>query len=356
MAKQFSPLVLILGQDSLRADRALEDVLRAREIDPSEVVRIWGDESSFAEVFAAASSRSLFSDRTVVLVRRAEKLRGGGKEEPGEDADDGRDSEASEPTSPEPVRPKPASNDKGRKSGAKGAGPASDLPDLDPRSTLVLVVRKADRRFGMWKKISKVAEMIDADYLKGRSLNMAAAAEASALGLRVSDEVLQDIIEHSGPALGRIASELEKVFLYQHATGRGTEDTLAVTSAPPLYRLSDAFMLKNKRECLSLLDEALRQGEAGLRVLATLHFTIRKLAMFRALRRAGSSSAEAGAQAGILPFKVAETDRAYRAWSEPDLGRALAVFAEADRRLKLSAPVGPLLTHSLVVATRGGRA
>jgi DNA polymerase-3 subunit delta len=338
--------VLILGQDSLRADRALDGVLKARGADPSEIVRIWGDESSFAEVFTAAASRSLFSDKTVVVVRRAEKLRGGGKD-PDEDLE--RD-ESSEPEEEAEVK-----RGTGKTVG-RSAAPPSDLPELDPSSSLILVVRKTDRRFGMWKKISKVAEMIDAEYLKGKSLTMAAEAEAKALGLRVTDDVLRETVEQSGPSLGRIASELEKMLLFQGAQSRGTEDILAATSSPPLYRLSDALMMKNQRESLGLLDEALRQGEAGLRVLATTHGTVRKLALFRALRRAGVSSADSGAQAGLLPFKVAETERAARTWSDQEIGQALSLFAEADRRLKLSAPAAPLLAHAVARVTSRGRA
>lgn len=350
MAKAASPIVLILGQDSLRADRALAGVLKDRDIDASEIVRLWGDESSFADVFTAAASRSLFSDRTVVVVRRAEKLRGGGGRDPDEDgAEEGVDL-------PEPAE-EPQENGGRRKGGGKAAAAAaSDPPDLDPSSTLIFVVRKTDRRFGMWKKISKAAELIDADYLKGKALQMAAFAEAKALGLRVPDDLLKDLVEQSGPSLGRIVSELEKMLLYQGPAGRGAEESVAVTSSPPLYLLSDALMLKDKRRSLGLLDEALRQGEAGLRVLATVHGTVRKLALFRTLRASGVSSADAGSQLGIFPFKVADTERAARSWSEAEIGRALAIFAEADRRLKLSAPAVPVLTHALARVASGGRA
>lgn len=350
MAKASSPIILILGQDSLRADRALAGVLKERGIDASEIVRLWGDESSFADVFAAATSRSLFSERTVVVVRRAEKLRGGGGRDPEEETpEEGGDL-------PEPVE-EPQDRGGKRKTGGKAAAPpASDIPDLDPSSTLIFVVRKTDRRFGMWKKISKVAELIDAEYLKGKALNMAASAEARALGLRVPDDLLRDLVEQSGPSLGRIASELEKMLLCQGPAGRGAEESVAVTSSPPLYLLADALMLRDKRRSLGLLDEALRQGEAGLRVLATVHGTVRKLALFRALRGTGVSTADAGAQLGIFPFKVADTERAARAWSEADIGRALAIFAEADRRLKLSAPAVPVLTHALARVASGGRA
>lgn len=352
MAKPLSSIVLIFGQDSLRADRALDAVIKARQVDPSEVVRIWGDESSFTDVFNAASSRSLFSDKTVVVVRRAEKLRGGGGKDPSDD--DGAGSEDNE-NNEESDAPEPAGKKPARKGTAK-APPQNDLPELDESSCLILVTRKADRRFGMWKKISKVAEVIDVDYLKGRSLNMAAAAEAKAMGLRISEDVLRETVEQSGPSLGRIVSEFEKMVLFQGGSARDAEGLVAVTSAPPLYLLSDALMLKQKGEMLNLLDEALRQGEAGLRVLATAHGTIRKLAIFRALRRTGVSSAEAGSQAGILPFKVADTERAARQWSDADIGKALSAFAEADRRLKLSSPTAPVLTQALASAASGGRA
>ncbi len=346
MAREQNPIVLIVGQDSLRSDRALDGVLKARKVDPSEIIRIWGDESSFPDVLAAAASRSLFSDKTVVIVRRAEKLRGAGGRDPEEDSEGDEDA----PT-PEVVEEKP----KGKKGAAKA--PAGDLPDLDPASTLVFVARKVDRRIGMWKKLSKVADVIDADYFKGRALNMAAAAEAKSLGLKLSDEVLQETVEQSGPALGRIVSEFEKMVLYQDGgTGKGAADIVAVTSAPPLYLLADALLSKNKRKSLGYLDDALRQGEAGLRVLATLHGTIRRLAMFRAMRAQGIASTEAGSRLGIMPFKVMDTDRAARAWSELEIARALSVFAEADRRLKLSAPTVPVLTHALVQVVGGGRA
>ena len=55
-----------------------------------------------------------------------------------------------------------------------------------------------------------------------------------------------------------------------------------------------------------------------------------------------------------MPFKVMDTDRAARTWSERDIARALAVFAEADRRLKLSAPAVPVLTHAVVQIVGGG--
>lgn len=347
MAKELARITLIVGQDSLRSDRALAVALKVREVDSSEIIRIWGDEASFADVFAAVGSRSLFSDRTVVVVRRAEKLKGGGKDSD-EEAEDGGDSEGAEAVEEKP---------RGRRGPARSGAPTpGEVPELDSSSTLILVARKVDRRLGMWKKLSKVADVVDVDYLKGKALLLAAAAEAKALGLRASEEALRDTVEQSGPSLGRIVSELEKMLLYRSAPGASASDLVAVTSSPPLYLLADALLEKDRRKSLNYLDDALRQGEAALRVLATLHSTVRRLALFRALRRNGIAISDAGTQAGIMSFKVMEAERSARAWSDLEIGRALSIFAEADRRLKLSAPAAPVLTHAVVRVATGVRA
>lgn len=349
MAKSLSPIVLILGQDSLRADRALAEALAARGVGPEDITRIWGDEASFPQVFAAATSRSLFSDRTVVVVRRAERLRDAGKAGAEDDYDaDGPDGDDDAPEEPVKTR--------GGKAGKAAKDATPEIPALDDGCCLILVARKVDRRGGVWRKVSKAAETIDADYLKGKGLQMAAAAEARSLGLRITDDVLRDLVEQSGPALGRIVSELEKMALYASTPGRPADDIIATTSSPPLYLLSDAVLARDRRRCMGLLDDALRQGEHGLRVLATLHGSIRKLAMFRAARKAGTSSTDAAQQLGIMPFKVVDMERAARSWSDADIGRALSTLAEVDRRLKLSGPASPALVHALARVTSGARA
>lgn len=350
MAKSLSPLVLILGQDSLRADRALAEALAVRNVEADDIVRIWGDESSFPQVFAAATSRSLFSDRTVVVVRRAERLRDAGKAGTDEDHDGDEDSAEDDEPAEAPAK---ARGSKGGKS-AKDATP--EIPELDATSCLILVARKVDRRGGLWRKVGKAAETIDADYLKGKGLLMQAGNEARALGLRIAEDVLRDLVEQSGPSLGRIVSELEKMALYASTPGRAADDIIATTSSPPLYLLSDAVLARDRKRCLGLLDDALRQGEHGLRVLATLHGSVRRLAMFRAARKSGTPAAEAAQQLGIMPFKVADMDRAARSWSDAEVGRALSVFAEVDRRLKLSGPASAALVHALARVTSGARA
>ncbi len=341
-------MVLVLGPDSLRADRALQRVLEDRGVNPQDVTRIWGDESSFGEVFSAATARSLFSSRTVVIVRRAERLRGGGGIDPGATEDESGSPEAETAEAGEEER-----NPQGRRA-ARGEA-STELPVLDPSSCIILVARKVDRRVGLWNKIGKVAEIVDAEYLKNKALYAAAADEARALGLRLSEEIVRETVEQSGPSLGRIVSEFEKMRLFQGGSGGASEDLLAVTSSRPLYLLSDSVCNKDKRESLDLLGEALRQGEAGLRILATAHGTIRKLALFRALRKRGVSASDAGAQAGLMPFKVGDAERASRNWTDSDLSCAFALLAEADRRLKLSAPQGPVLAHTIVAAAGGGR-
>lgn len=342
-----SPWVLIAGEDSWRADRALERVLatRAKGLDPADFTRLWGDECAFDDVVAAANSRSLFSPRTVVIVRRAEKLRGVGAVESEEAGDGSTDGPAAEAGSAE----EPADGSlraKGRK-----APPAPDLPEIDGDALVVLVARKPDRRRGLWRKLSNAAQVEDAAVLKGRQLNEAAAAEASRLKVRLPYEALRDLVEQCGPELGRIVSEIEKIALY----GAGSsDDLLATTGGPPPWAFTDALASRSS-ETVAHAHAALEQGEPALMLLSMAHRALRRTLVFGALRGAGTSSAEAAKELGLMPFKVADTEEAARAWDRGSIAVALQSLSECDRVLKLSSPPAPALLLATARATMPSR-
>lgn len=363
-ARAGSPIVLISGEDSLLSDRALARVLkeRAGEEDPAEFRRLWGDECSINDVFSAAQNRSLFSSRTIVIVRRAEKLRGMGKSgDAGPDASDG-DASADERGDETPVEAPLQATKPARKKSAKSEGP--QLPELDDDSLVVFVARKVDRRGGLWKKISDAATFIDVQPLKGRALQDAAAEEARALGVKLGFEALKDLCEQAGPSLGRIVSELEKMSLY---AGRGMDssDVVSGTGAPPPWTFSDAVASRRTKVAIAALQESIEMGEPPLMLLSMAHRSIRRTLVFGALRSAGMDATSAASRAGVMPFKVRETEEAVRQWTSSASraeskgavanvtskgGRAMKALSEADRLLKLSSPGGPALASAVLGA------
>ena len=140
----------------------------------------------------------------------------------------------------------------------------------------------------------------------------------------------------------------------------GGEDVASVLGhglGQPLYLLSDAYAARDAPLALELLERLMGDGEEGLRVLATLHRTLRQVRGAVAMSEAGVPRPQIGAR--LLPpnmqFKLDALLDASRRWSERDLVRALDVMGRTDRGMKRGADASVALT-SAIVATCGGAA
>ena len=153
------------------------------------------------------------------------------------------------------------------------------------------------------------------------------------------------------------ASALQPRSLARAQTIRGQIDAryrvlLGRGLAQPLYLLSDAFAAHDAAKALELLDRLLGDGEAGLRVLVTLHRALRQVRSAVALREAGLTRAQIGAK--LLPpnmqFKVDALYDASRRWSEADLVHATAQLTKIDREIKQGADEAVALAAAIAAA------
>jgi DNA polymerase III subunit delta len=294
------PIQAVVGEDTYLAEEALERVLAAAVGDDRQdaVQVLHGDEAKWEDVLAAARTGSLFAPRRAVVVRRAELLKG--------------DEEAVEKYAAQP----------------------------SPDATLVLVAAKPDRRRNPWKKLLPKATVHDAAPRRGRALRAHVEQELRARGLRFAPEAFDELVTEVGQDLRRLMGEVDKLEAF---TGGGREisadDVAAVLGrglGQPLYLLSDAFASRDAARSLERVERLLGDGEEALRILSTLHRSLRQLRAARALREARLPRADIGAR--LLPpnmqFKLDALLEASRRWSEPDVRRGLAALGEADRRLK----------------------
>jgi DNA polymerase III subunit delta len=302
-ASRPGPVQAIVGEDTYLAEEALERVLAAAigEDRHDALSMFHGDEAKWEDVLAAARTGSLFAPRRAVVVRRAELLRGD-EEAVGRYADD----------------------------------PAPD-------ATLVLMAAKPDRRRNPWKKLLPRASVHDAAPKKGRALRAHVEQELRGRGLRFEPDAFEELVSEVGQDLRRLMGEVDKLEAF--AGGRreiSADDVAAVLGrglGQPLYLLSDAFASRDAARSLELLERLLGDGEEGLRILSTLHRSLRQVRAARALREARMARDEIGAR--MLPpnmqFKLDALLEASRRWTDPDLRRGLSVLGEADRRLKTGA-------------------
>jgi DNA polymerase III subunit delta len=313
------PIHAIVGEDSYLAEEALEAILEevlGPERDDSLHV-VYGDESRWPDVVGRARTGSLFASRRAIVVRRADQLKGD------EDAI------------------------------------TAYALDPSPDVTLVLLAGKPDRRRSVWKKVLAAATVHPVDPKKGRALRAHVEGELRRRGLQIAPEGVEELIDRVGQDLRRLMGEIGKLEAFAGGQKRiSAEDVAAVLGrgfAPPLYRLGDAVAARQLGASLSLIDELMGEGEEGLRILATLHRSLRQVRAALALRAEGARPDEIGRRLlpGNMQFKTPSLLDAARQWRDEDLRRALVALGKADQRLKRGADAETALAAAVVEACGG---
>lgn len=335
-----APVQAIVGEDSYLAEAALERVLHdAIGSDRQESLRVlYGDEAKWEDVLAAARAGSLFAASRAVVVRRAELLKYAAAPREDDAAGDGK-GRGKAKVEEDPVE-------------AYAQSPAPD-------ATLVLVAAKPDKRRRPWKGLLAKVELHDASPRKGRALRSHVEQELRARGLRFSRDALEQLLDEVGQDLRRLMGEVDKLEAWadgrKEISGEDVASLLGHGLGQPLYLLSDAFAARDAPKALELLERLLGDGEDGLRVLATLHRTLRQVRGAVSLLEAGAPRPQIGSR--LLPpnmqFKLPALVEAARRWSEPELARALVVLARTDRRMKRGADAAVALTGAVVAACAG---
>lgn len=340
-----APVHLVVGEESLLVERALEGILASelKEATPESVQTLRGDEVGWAGVLDAARTRSLFAPRRAVVVRGADALA----------VDEGE--------GPAP---------KARKRGKAAAGLREQLEryldDPNPDVVLVLLAPKADRRLSTWKLLAARGREHLCGRPKGRELRDFAQAELQRAGLRLAPDGLEELIDRVGQDLRRLASEVEKLRSFDGGKGQrlGAGEVAAVLGrglAQPFYKLGDLLWQRRPDQLLQLvhglLDECSSESDrrgSAIGIVASLHRSLRQLRVARELAARRASSDEIVARTKVLPFKLRDLLDAARAWSDVDLARALSALATADRRLKSSVDERVALAAAVAAACGGG--
>lgn len=306
--------------DSYAAEQAVEKILAEAvggdRADAVELLR--GDETGWGRVIEAARTGSLFAPRRAVVVRGAESLKG------------------------------------------EGADMLAYLEDPAPRVALVLVAAKVDKRRAVWKAITDRATVTVAEPMKEGQLRRFVSEEVRKRKLPLTADGIEELVDRIGPDLRRLMGELEKLEAFAGGGGALSGEQVAAVlgrgRARPLYRLGDAFAERRPGPTLGLMEELLDEGEDALRILGTLHRSIRQVRGalgLKAVRASREQMLSALNLNGPFAFKLAGLLEAASSWSDPELGRALAALERADARVKSGSEPRAALASAVLEACRG---
>lgn len=295
-----APVVLVVGGESLLADRATAALVRrAREADPEvalENLEAAGYESGRLEMLA---SPSLFGGGTVVLVNGVEAA----NEAFVADATRYLSAPAAEVCVV--LRHSGGQRARGLLDAARKAGaPEASCQPITKDDEKVEFAANEFRRLGRRASPQAVRALVDA---LGSDLRELAAACG------------QLVVDASTDGDGRIEADIVE----QWFGGR-----IEVTG----FRVADAAVAGRADQALSLLRHALATGADPVPLVAALAAKVRALAKVSTAGR--GRSADLAGELGMAPWQVDRARRELNGWSDPGLADAIRAIAEADTAVK----------------------
>jgi DNA polymerase III subunit delta len=332
-----SPIYLLQGQDDRRKREALHALLD-RLVDPAgrdfDLEQLDAEGATADEILAALGSLPMFSDRRVVVLQNAGRLR----------------------------------HPRQRGTGERlAAVVAQGVPGLGESVCLILVAWAEPEEDSRRKSI--VGEKLDAAIKKagGEVMNFAPprkaeetapfiAQEARRLGKTIAPPVAVLLARRVGPDLDSLANEVEKLAAYagdRPAISR--EDVELLSPRAPddnVFAWMDAVMAGNREVALRRLEDLLESGEPPLKLMAQLTGRVREVwqAKYLLERRIPLATDAAALPDGVRealpkegsvlarvkrqPWAARQLAEDARSFSWPRLRAALPRIAEAEAGIK----------------------
>jgi DNA polymerase III subunit delta len=295
-----APVVLVVGAESLLADRAVAAVVAAARADDPDLVVEYVDATGYESgQLALLASPSLFGGGTVIVVTGAESA-----------------------------------------SSALAEDLGRYLQDPDPQLCLVLRHAGGNRAKALLD-VARAAGAPEAScqpITKDEGKVEFAAAEFRRLSVKASTQALRSLVDAVGSDLRELASACEQLVDDVAATGGKRVDVdhvdarfggrMEVTG----FRVADVAIAGRADQALSLLRHALATGADPVPLVAALAVKIRALAKVTAAGR--GRSADLAGSLGMAPWQIDRARRELSGWSEEGLATAILAVAEADAAVK----------------------
>ncbi|HEY8344912.1 MAG TPA: DNA polymerase III subunit delta [Bacillota bacterium] len=203
---------------------------------------------------------------------------------------------------------------------------------------LVATAKKADQRKKAIKELISCATVVDCSPLKVYEVKQWLIEEGRELGLKLTAEVTDLLIERRGTSLGLLRQELEKALIYQ---GEGQIMTLAewadlvgASAESNIFALIDQTSAGNSKAALQGLAQLLKDGEPEMKILFMLGKQIRQLFIAWLFLQEGKGEDALREELKCHPFVAGKLLAQGRRLSFAQLCSAMHRILQADWRVK----------------------
>jgi len=321
-AGRIAPIYLFHGEETFLKEEAVSALRMAvlgrggAEQSPWSMTVLEGGATSLAEILDTARTLPMLSERRLVLVKEAEKL---------------RESDAA------PLK--------------------KYLKDPSPTTCLLFNAGagKPDFRKAVFRALQERGTVIEFRPLRAASLPKWIRDRVAVQGAEIDPEALVLLEAHAGTDLFRISQELAKVLDYvapsRNITAQALGETLGSAAAGSVFELADRVGAGEQGDAVRLLRGILAEGEEPARLLFLLARQIRILILGKALVKEGRRGTELAQALGIppYPFIVEKTQKLIARFPEEAGAPSMRRILEADRALKGGGGKGPAILERLVL-------
>jgi DNA polymerase III subunit delta len=300
--------VVLLGEDAYWRElcrRKLIETLVPEAVRGWAVARVSAEESGMAEVIGRAQTRPMLAGHQLIFVEEAGAWEQGG--------------------------------DEAVKENLKAL--TAYFEDPAPFTTLVLEAGKFDQRTRLSRLLNEHALVVELG-APGADPARLAVEMAREQSVEIEPEAAAALAAATGGSAARMAVEVEKLACYagerRAISAADVRELVVAEGAAEVWELADLLASRRRGAALELIDDLLRKGETGPRLVGALAYMFRKLLEASELP-ASANGWQAAQRLGMRP-KSAETALAHaRRIPRLQLRLALVLLAEADDRLKSAA-------------------
>ncbi|HVB32917.1 MAG TPA: DNA polymerase III subunit delta [Patescibacteria group bacterium] len=296
--------VLLLGADSYWRElcrRKLIETLVPEAARAWAVTRLSAADAGAAEVVGLAQMQPMLASRQLVFVGDAERWEQGGADTLKENL----------------------------------AALGGYLEDPAPFTMIVLEAEKLDQRMRLARLLGEHALVVELG-APGADPARLAVQMAQERGVEMEPEAAAALAEASGGSTARLANEVEKLACYaagRPITAADVRELVISEGSAQVWELTELLASGQRGRAIEAVDELMRKGDSGPKLVGALAWMFRKLVIASELP-ASANPWQAARQLGMRPdsarIAIEHAHRIPRA----QLRQALVALAEADNRLK----------------------
>lgn len=204
---------------------------------------------------------------------------------------------------------------------------AKYLPQMPPSTCMLFVETEVDKRGKMYKAACKIGYAAEFAEQKEELLVRWILGRMKRENKKITQSVLSLFLSKTGPDMGNIDKELEKLLCY--TMGReviAAEDVQAICSGQISNRIFDmvnAIGKRQQRRALTLYYDLLALKEPPMRILFLINRQFRILLDLKTMKRARLDAKAMAEKAGIPLFAVRRNTEQADAFTERELRQAM---------------------------------